>query len=158
MAQAITSERQQARDNGERTYFTGRPCKHGHVALRFVSTGNCLACRPGIDATHARKNARKMYEWNRRYRLAHLPVFAAHTAKRRAAILLRTPPWADLAAIAAIYEEAARASETDFEKWHVDHIVPLQGRRVSGLHVRENLQLLPAPDNHRKNNKFETTT
>jgi hypothetical protein len=39
--------------------------------------------------------------------------------------------------------------------WHVDHIIPLQGEMVSGLHVPNNIQVIPWIDNVRKANSFE---
>ncbi len=78
---------------------------------------------------------------------------AALTAKRKAAKLNATPPWADQAKINAVYEEAAALRALGLDV-HVDHVVPLQGREVSGLHVHTNLQLLLADDNQRKGSKF----
>jgi len=67
----------------------------------------------------------------------------------------RTPKWADLDAIRLIYEECAELiAEHGPRSYHVDHIIPLQGKTVSGLHVENNLQILKSSDNLTKSNKY----
>jgi hypothetical protein len=83
------------------------------------------------------------------------PTFHASSAKRAVALALRTPKWADLAAIEAIYAEAKRITASTGVPHHVDHSIPLQGRLVSGLHVANNLAVLHGHDNVRKSNRFE---
>lgn len=78
-----------------------------------------------------------------------------HANKRRAAKLNRTPPWADLDAMRAIYDKSQRLTAETGIPHHVDHILPLQGKLVSGLHVAANLQVIPASENIRKRNKYE---
>ncbi len=72
----------------------------------------------------------------------------AKNAKRRAAKLNRTPSWADDLVIQMIYEDVPEGME-------VDHIIPLQGKNVSGLHVAWNLQYLTPEENKMKGNKYE---
>ena len=79
----------------------------------------------------------------------------AESGKRRAAKINRTPSWADMDAIRAVYLEARRLTRETGIAHHVDHIVPLQGKRVCGLHVHHNLQILTGPENCKKNNRFE---
>lgn len=76
----------------------------------------------------------------------------AISGRKRAAKINAVPAWADKGKIDAIYEEAAelRALGVDVE---VDHIVPLQGKTVRGLHVHTNLRLLLATDNAAKGNR-----
>lgn len=78
-----------------------------------------------------------------------------HANKRRAAKLQRTPPWVDWDAVARLYDQAQRLSEQTGIPHHVDHIIPLQGKRVSGLHVQGNLQILTATENSKKRNHYE---
>ena len=68
-------------------------------------------------------------------------------ARRRAAKLQAIPAWANPDAIKGFYETALPGE-------HVDHIVPLQGKTVSGLHCEANLQHLPASENQSKSNKY----
>ena len=77
----------------------------------------------------------------------------AHAAKRRAKKRNASPSWADPAAIKAIYREAKRRIAAG-EDVHVDHIFPLAGKAVCGLHVHFNLQIIPAKENLKKSNKF----
>ncbi len=84
----------------------------------------------------------------------------AATAKRKAAKLQAMPPWLTqrhLDEIVATYTEAQRLTLETNIKHHVDHIVPLQGKEVRGLHVPWNLQILKAEDNLKKSNKHGRT-
>ena len=70
----------------------------------------------------------------------------------------RVPTWLsddDKWLIEQTYELAALRTKMFGFSWHVDHIIPLQGKTVSGLHVPTNLQVIPGVENLRKNNRFE---
>ncbi|MEY5099605.1 MAG: Burkholderia phage Mica [Pseudomonadota bacterium] len=64
-------------------------------------------------------------------------------------------PWADSRAVRAIYAEARRISRETGVPHHVDHIIPLQGEYVSGLHVETNLRIVEGAENLRKGNRLE---
>lgn len=110
-----------------------------------------------MAADEARKSwADALAAENRRIAVDRRRALVLHHAnKRRALKLQRTPPWADMSAIRAVYEHARRLSEETGVEHHVDHEFPLQGKKVSGLHVAENLRPIPAQDNIRKSNRYE---
>ena len=81
-------------------------------------------------------------------------------AKYMAAKLHATPEWLTKDHFKEIEEFYLLAKELawlnqDGKTFHVDHIIPLQGENISGLHVPWNLQLLPASFNIKKSNKSE---
>lgn len=97
-------------------------------------------------------------EAKRLWRKNNIGLVLAECAKRRSAKLKRTPSWLtefDKLKVKCYYQVAAMRSRESGEQWHVDHIIPLQGKNVCGLHVPSNLQIIPAIENIRKNNHYE---
>lgn len=76
------------------------------------------------------------------------------SATYRAAKLKATPYWSDADEIALIYKQAGSLQKLLDRPLHVDHIIPLRGKLVSGLHVPDNLQITDADYNIRKSNSF----
>lgn len=188
--------RKDAIKQGLKRYFTGKPCKHGHVSVRWTKNRQCLICsrsysrqyyndndeqqrrnnrlwkrnnpekhaaynrawaKANVDSVNATKRRRLERDPDRFYAQArersrlfyqrHPTLVNANAAAHRAQRLKRHCEWADKEALRFFYECRPAGC-------HVDHIVPLQGDLISGLHVETNLQWLPAIENVRKGNSF----
>jgi hypothetical protein len=152
-----------AKAAGLKTYCTGKPCRRGHIAFRWVCGRRCSAC----DAiTKARSNftsyKRRWYDANvERERAKEKRRYAANPAAKAARVKVRqlrklraVPPWADHTAIRKIYEQARARARTEGIAYHVDHIIPIRGRNVCGLHVETNLQIVEAAQNLKKAARF----
>ena len=87
----------------------------------------------------------KKYQIKYRLKNPSLPRF--YCLKRKALKLKATPKFANLDKIKEIYKNCPKG-------YHVDHIVPLQGKEVCGLHVEWNLQYLTPSQNSSKSNKL----
>ena len=163
----MQTKRKEALIAGELYYFTGKPCKaHGHISVRRALNGNCLECEQLRNNSDERKQYMSEYADSKREKIRSIAStwqknnkgkVNANTALRHAAKMQRTPKWLskeEKTRIRCYYQVAAmRNKESDIE-WHVDHIIPMQGENVSGLHVPWNLRVIPATDNIRKGNKY----
>ena len=165
--------RQEAMERGLSRYFTGKPCKHGHVSLRIASNRRCEECYRAHEKSSSRRGNRKAryaankelsnkqsreYRENNReavrkrdreYKKENAAYYAELAANRKSSKLNATPDWLTpehLEQIKSLYEESSKQPTPH----HVDHIVPLQGETVCGLHVPWNLQVIPAEQNLRK--------
>lgn len=106
------------------------------------------------------ENAKILRIKKQEYQRKNLHIYAKINAKRRAAKLQRTPKWLgpdDWFMIKEVYELAALRTKMLGFPWEVDHIIPLQGDKVSGLHVPHNLQVIPRKLNRAKWNLYEVT-
>lgn len=97
---------------------------------------------------HYIENRETYRKKQKQWKLANPKMRCQQAAKRRAAKLQRTPEWSDLDQIKQIYADCPY-------NLAVDHIIPMQGKFVSGLHVPENLQYLDLPTNSAKHNYFD---
>ncbi len=108
------------------------------------------------DREYRLSNLEKIKEYQKDYFNKNKHRSAERTAKRKSAKLNATPPWLtkdQLDEIEYIYFLRQDVNLLSDYEYHVDHIVPLQGKEVCGLHVPWNLQLLTKEENHAKNNR-----
>ena len=100
----------------------------------------------------ANKETIKAYQagWKAANKESHCVQQGARNRRTRKA----TPAWANIPEIKALYAEAKRLTKLTGIQMHVDHVVPLKGELVCGLHVELNLRIIPAVENLKKNNSY----
>jgi len=106
---------------------------------------------------HYLENLDRYKERNRHHYQENKAYYAEKCMRYHAAKLQATPAWlaeSDLNEMRAIYLEAQRLTKETGILHDVDHIDPLQGKTVCGLHCPLNLQILTAPENRSKGNKI----
>lgn len=141
--------RQEALDQGLPTYFTGKPCKHGHVAERRTANKTCVECaRATIRKWHS-DNRDKANANSKKWRQANRAKKNADWWDYKTKKLMAQGAWNFRDEIKQIYANCP-------EGYEVDHIFPLRGSNSCGLHVPWNLQYLPAAENRKKGNRIAT--
>lgn len=114
-------------------------CQTHYTKLRRTGT---LEYERLHDGKATERNRARTAQWKK----DNKKTYNAYLNTRKKRVKQATPSWADLDAIREFYFNCP-------EGYHVDHIIPLNGKNVSGLHTMENLQYLPALDNLKKSNK-----
>lgn len=163
------NERKQALLAGEKHYFTGKPCKKEHIDKRLTVNGACFSCIREKNnklyetyyKEYVKNNKDKVKEIASRYQKNNKGKVNLRTAERHAAKMKRKPQWLskdDKWFIQEVYELASLRTKLTGIPWHVDHIVPMQGKNVSGLHVPNNLRVVTYAENCSKNNSWDWET
>lgn len=141
------TRRKKMRAKNKRYYWANKErenarCRGYHASNRETENEKSRANRA--------RNIERERERDRLWGAANPVKRQLKVARRRARKLNATPAWADETKIAAVYSLARDLTAETGIQHHVDHIVPLGGRNVCGLHVHYNLQAIPAVENHRK--------
>lgn len=136
--------------------YKANPEKGRAACRRFYMANREREIRRRTEWTRKwqRENPELVNAKNARWRKQHRDKCNVKFARYRATKLNATPPWVNLGAIESVYAEAAKKTRETGIVHHVDHIVPLRGKTVCGLHVPWNLQVLPATENARKANRL----
>lgn len=95
-----------------------------------------------------RAAAKRWYQRNLIHARIQLAISQASRRQRRVG-------WGNTHEISAIYAQAAKLTRDTGRRYVVDHIIPLKGKNVSGLHVAGNLRVIEQSENARKSNKWE---
>jgi hypothetical protein len=187
----LPKTRAEAKAVGASHYFTGEPCKHGHIAPRKTK-GACIEClrvewqraaetrteyfreynkredikdrknewyqenREAVIAAAATRPAAVLREYRNAWKANNKTQVRADTKARRRKHRDATPKWLSRkqkSEIRQIYQIAITMTQTTGEQYVVDHIVPLRGEAVCGLHVPWNLRVITQDENLKKSNK-----
>jgi hypothetical protein len=107
------------------------------------------------NTAYRKNNPDKVYLWKKLDRQKNKDRVNSNNALHRASKNIRTVSWANLEQIKSFYVTANGLSMLTGDWYHVDHIIPLNGKNVCGLHVENNLQILTAKENLKKGNNYE---
>ncbi len=144
------------------------PCPRCGTNLRVLAMiknkSRCVQCFRNHIARYREKNPNSFKDWrakniekdrasSRAWQKSNRAKVRVHVNERTSARKRSQPRWVDREQLRGFYTVAQRLSTCTGIKHHVDHILPLRGKLVSGLHVPWNLCVVPAVINLRKGDR-----
>jgi 5-methylcytosine-specific restriction endonuclease McrA len=169
--------RDDARTLGLSRYFTGKPCKHGHISERYVSVGICTTCQEIRNNTETKEaKSARIKKWKENNRKRHCELNKLSRMRNIDAWKIRVKRYAQknpLVGAAAGHRRRARIRSVGGSftpddiiilqkkqknkcinchvsiknSFHIDHIMPIA---LGGTNDKKNIQLLCAHCNHVK--------
>ena len=116
---------------------------------------SCIDCKKSYKKEWYLKNKERLLEKASDWSKNNLEKKRFYRSIRRATIASSTPKWANLDKIKQIYKCASDLKKQTGILYEVDHIVPLKGKNVCGLHIEHNLQIIEMSKNRQKAYKLE---
>ena len=147
---------------------------YNHRGRRDGKNNTCIQCKKDYNLRNKerdlstgrkyhRKNSKTRNKYSREYKKANKGLINGINSFRHAQKLKAVPPWISkedkktikyIYTMASIWSLLVKSRYNIDIKYTVDHIIPLQGKEVCGLHIPINLQILPAKINCSKSNKL----
>lgn len=154
--------RKDAIRQGLKYYYSGKPCKNGHICERIIS-GECVICTKEYF-----KHYRKQYyvnhkeyinQYSKQWHKNNPHKIVVYKEHRDTYLKGSIPSWYEVELIKQFYQKRNELNEKwDLQgnnKLEVDHIIPIISKSVCGLHCWANLQLLDKTLNGSKHNNYE---
>lgn len=169
--------RKQAISQGLSRYFTGKPCKRGHVSERITGSSECVTCCKDRAADFRNRNPLYTAQWNKEHKESRRISCASYRAENKEKITAYIADWsqnnqdkrrihranrraktsegklsADLVARLFVLQKGrcACCGNALADNYHIDHIMPLA---LGGEHCDKNIQLLNQKCNNNKHAK-----
>lgn len=135
------------REAGRRRAYKAREHKRRYHREWYLKNREAVLIR---TSKYRQDNKQHLAEQRKRRRSDNPWVTRIDNANRKARRLLCTPIWCDRAEVRKIYKEARLRQEQTGIPHEVDHVYPLKGKTVCGLHVPENLRITTRTENRKK--------